>query len=125
MENSHRFIHTTGALSICTKNSVIPMENKMELAFPPEVFRKTEKDYLRRYSSFLVFTEIIGKSLHLLFHGPTSTMNHDERCGFCRLCLLLQIVEPRLSQKKSQLCAKGTRSSPVPFCLRKKSYCSF
>ena len=66
-------------------------------------------EYLERYSTFLVFTGMIGKSLYHLFR-PTSTMLHDEIRGFCQPCFL-QIIEPRLSQKKSQLCAKGTRLS--------------
>ena len=49
------------AFSICAENSVIPVGNQMERAFPPEMFRK--KGISLGYSSFLVFTKITGKSL--------------------------------------------------------------
>ena len=39
-----------------------------------------KKEYLQRYSSFLVFTEIIGKSLFHLIH-PTSTILLHECAG--------------------------------------------
>ena len=78
-------------------------------------FGKTED--LQRHSSFLIFTRITGKSLYHLLR-PTSTRLHDEIRRFCQPSLLLQIVEPRLSQKKCQLCAKE-HARPVPFCLRK------
>ena len=69
----------TGALSICSKKPVVLVENQMERAFPPEIFRK-EKKYLQRYSSFLVFTGIIGKSLFHLIR-PTSSMLLRECAG--------------------------------------------
>ena len=66
--------------------------------------------------SFFVFTGIIGKSLYHWFR-PTSTMLLDKICGLCQASLLMQIVEPRLSQKNSQLCVKGTRSSRSIYCI--------
>jgi hypothetical protein len=60
-----------GALSICMEKSVFLVGNQMERAFPLDL------EYLQRYSSFFVFTGMIGKSLyHLLFH--TITMLLDE-----------------------------------------------
>ena len=71
---------------------------------------------LQMNSCFLVFAGIIGKSLYHLFR-PTSTMPPDKIRGLCRASLLMQIVEPRLSQKNSQLCVKGTRSSRSIYCI--------
>ena len=71
---------------------------------------------LQMYSCFLVFAGIIGKSLYHLFR-PTSTMLLDKIRGLCQASLLIQIVEPRLSQKNSQLCVKGTRSSRSIYCI--------
>ena len=79
-------------------------------------FGKTED--LQRQSSFLIFTRITGKSLYHLLR-PTSTRLRDEIRGFAS-----QIVEPRLSQKKCQLCEKRTRSSRS-ILFEENSYCSF
>ena len=66
---------------------------------------------------------------HWKFFGKkgiiTSTMFHDEIRGFFQPCLLLQILEPiKLSQKKSQLCVNGTRSSRS-ILFEEKLYCYF
>jgi len=42
---------------------VVPVISQMERTFPPEIFRKKKKkEYLLRFSSFLVFTGMIEKS---------------------------------------------------------------
>ena len=52
-------------------------------------------------------------------------MFHDEIRGFFQPCLMLQILEPiKLSQKKSQLCVNGTRSSSS-ILFEEKLYCYF
>ena len=98
-----------GPLSICWDSPVIPIGIQMEWPFSTGHVSE-KKEYLQRYSSCLVLTGITEKLLYHLFHS-TSTMSLDEIRRFCQSTLLLQIVEPGLLQKKSQLCAKGTRSS--------------
>ena len=99
----------TGALSICT-------EIKWTSFFHWKFFRE-KKEYIQSYSSFLGFSEIIGKSLYYLF-CPTSTILLNEIRGFCQPCLLLQIVERRLSQKRVNSVQKE-HARPVAFCLKK------
>ena len=79
-----------GPLSICMENPVVLVINQMEQTFPLNFFGK-------KGIPSEVFT---GKSLYHLLR-PTSTMLLDEIRGFFQPCLLLQIVEPRLSQKKT------------------------
>ena len=45
-----------GALSFCMEKPVVPVVNQMERTF------SKKKEYLLRYSSFLVFTGMIEKS---------------------------------------------------------------
>ena len=82
---------------------------------------------------FAPFSEFLFSPFHrnywkitVPFLSPTSTMCRDEIRGFCQPCLLLQIVKPGLSHKKEHaLSVQKEHARHVPFCLRKKSYCSF
>ena len=49
------------ALSFCTENPIDPVVNETEWTFPPKMFRE------KRYSSFLGFPGMIGKSCSICF----------------------------------------------------------
>ena len=81
------------------EKSVFPVGNQMEQVFPLEIFRKRE--YPQRYSSFLVFTGITGKSLyHLVYHTSAMLLCKNTRFRSRKWrpisCLSVQHVVGRL-----------------------------
>ena len=89
----------------------------MERPFPLDIFFRKETNTSRGIHLFSFSPELPEIHCTICF-VPLVPCFNDKIRGFFQLCLMLQIVQPALSQRNSQLCAKGTRFSHS-ICLRK------